>query len=104
MIDLWLALLPILLALTISPARTIWVILLLLTPKGALTALGFVVGMVSAMMTQGIIFGALFSLVGLTSEQSSGQLATVVSVLFLVAGIIMLAGAAKFIFQDDEDD
>ena len=88
----------------ISPARTIWVILLLKTPKGAFTALAFVVGMVAAMMAQGIIFGALFSLVGLTSEQSSGQLATVVSVLFLVAGIIMLAGAAKFIFQDDEDD
>ncbi len=102
--DLWLALLPILLALMISPARTIWVILLLHTPKGAFTALGFVVGMVAAMMAQGIIFGALFSLVGLTSEQSSGQLATVVSVLFLVAGIIMLAGAAKFIFQDDEED
>jgi len=39
MTDLWLALLPILLAMLISPARTIAVILLLHTPKHALTAM-----------------------------------------------------------------
>jgi len=104
MSDLWLALLPILLAMMISPARTIWVILLLHTPKGALTALAFVGGMLSAMMAQGIILGFLFSLVGLTAKQRSGELETVVSVLFVVAGIIMLAGASKFIFQNDDDD
>ena len=56
------------------------------------------------MMTQGIIFGVLFSLIGLAAEGRSGTLEIVVSVLFVVAGIIMLVGALRFFFQDDEDD
>ena len=91
MSELWLALLPILLAMLISPAGTIAVILLLHTPKKALTAFAYVYGMVTSMMVQGIIFGFLFSFVGLISEERGGDLATVVSVLFIVAGIIMLA-------------
>jgi len=63
MTGLWLALLPILLAMLISPARTIAVILLLHTPQGALTAFAYVCGMVTSMMVQGIIFGTLLSLV-----------------------------------------
>ena len=64
MSNLWLALLPILLAMLISPARTIAVILLLHTPKQAVTVLGFVGGMINAMIVQGIIIGSLFSFVG----------------------------------------
>ena len=104
MSELWLALLPILLAMLISPARTLAVILLLHTPKQGLTAFVFVCGMVSSMMVQGIIFGFLLSIVGLTADQRAGDLATVVSTLFVVAGLILLAGASKFIFQDDDDD
>jgi hypothetical protein len=47
MSELWLALLPILLAMLISPARTLAVILLLHTPKHGLTAFAYVSGMVS---------------------------------------------------------
>jgi len=104
MIELWLALLPILLAILISPARTIVVILLLHTPKGALTAFAFVCGMVSSMMVQGILFGFLLSFVGLTMDERGAELTAVVSVLFILVGIIMLTGAAKFIFQEEEDD
>jgi threonine/homoserine/homoserine lactone efflux protein len=104
MTDLWLALLPILLAMLISPARTIAVILLLHTPKQALTAFTYVCGLVSSMMVQGIILGFLFSFVGLTMDEREAELTTLVSVLFILVGIIMLTGAAKFIFQDEEDD
>lgn len=104
MSDLWLALLPLLLAMLISPARTIAVIMLLHTPKKGLTAFAYVCGMVTSMMMQGIIFGFLFSFIGLTTEERSADLATIVSVLFIVAGIIMLVGAAKFIFQEEDDD
>jgi threonine/homoserine/homoserine lactone efflux protein len=102
--ELWLALLPVLLAMLISPARTIAVIMLLHTPKQAVTASAYVGGMVSSMMVQGIIFGFLLSFVGLTTEQRAGDLATVVAVLFIVVGIVMLVGASKFIFQEEDDD
>lgn len=104
MSDLWLALLPILLAMLISPARTIAVILLLHTPKQALTAFTFVCGMVTSMMLQGILFGFLFTFVGLTMEERGPELTTLVSVLFILVGIIMMTGAAKFFFQEEDDD
>jgi threonine/homoserine/homoserine lactone efflux protein len=104
MSDLWLALLPILLAMLISPARTITVILLLHTPKQALTAFTYVCGMITAMMIQGILFGFLFSFVGLTMDERGPELMVVVSVMFILVGIIMLTGAAKFIFQEEDDD
>lgn len=87
----------------ISPARTLAVILLLHTPKKAATAFAYVVGMIGAMLVQGILLGFLMSIVGLTVEQRGGDLATVVSILFVVTGIILLVGGSKFIFQDDDD-
>ena len=104
MSELWIALLPILLAMLISPARTIAVILLLHTPKQALTAFTFVCGLVSAMMVQGILFGLLFSFVGLTMDERGAELTAIVSVLFILVGIIMLTGAAKFVFKEEDDD
>lgn len=104
MTELWLALLPILLAMLISPARTIAVILLLHTPKQALTAFAYVCGLVSAMLVQGILLGSLFSFVGLTMDERGPELMVVVSVMFILVGIIMLTGAAKFLFQEDDDD
>ena len=104
MAELWLALLPILLAMLISPARTIAVILLLHTPDAVLTAFAYVCGMVSSMMVQGIIIGSLLSIVGLTADQRAAELDTVVAVLFVVVGVIMLVGASKFIFQEEDDN
>jgi threonine/homoserine/homoserine lactone efflux protein len=78
--------------------------MLLHTPKQAVTASAYVGGMVSSMMVQGIIFGFLLSFVGLTTEQRAGDLATVVAVLFIVVGIVMLVGASKLIFQEEDDD
>jgi threonine/homoserine/homoserine lactone efflux protein len=104
MSELWIALLPILLAMLISPARTIAVILLLHTPKQALTAFTFVCGLVSAMMIQGILFGFLISFVCLTIDEREAELTAIVSALFILVGIIMLTGATKFIFKEEDDD
>ena len=103
MSELWANLLPILAVMFISPARTLAVILLLHTPKKAITALAYVVGMIGAMMVQGVLLGFLMSVVGLTVEKRGGDLATVVSILFVVTGIILLVGGSKFVFQDDDD-
>jgi hypothetical protein len=87
----------------ISPARTLAVILLLHTPKKAVTAFTYVLRMINAMMVQGVLLGFLMSVVGLTVANRGGDLATVVSVLFVVTGIVLLVGGSKFVFQDDDD-
>lgn len=103
MANLWMDLLPILAVMFISPARTLAVILLLHTPKKGVTAFSYVVGMIGAMMAQGVLLGFLMSIVGLTVSRRGGDLMTVVSLLFVVTGIILLVGASKFVFQDDDD-
>ena len=92
---MWLALLPVLLALMISPARTLAVILLLHTPKSWRTALAFVGGMATVMMFQAILFGFGMSIVGLASEDLGGDFSLVAALLYLFGGIILLAGAFK---------
>jgi hypothetical protein len=87
----------------VSPARTLAVILLLHTPKKGVTAFTYVVGMICSMMVQGLLLGFLMTVVGLSVERRGGDLMTVVSILFVVVGIILLVGASKFIFQDDDD-
>ena len=93
--DMWLDLLPVLFAMMISPARTLAVILLLHTPRSTATALTYVLGMVSAMMLQGAAFGAAMSVVGLTASDRSADLSVFVGALFVVGGVVLLAGAFK---------
>jgi len=93
--DMWINLLPVLFAMMISPARTLAVLLLLHTPRATATALSYVLGMVSAMMAQGAALGAAMSLVGLTGSDRSSDLSIFVGALFLVGGVILLAGAVK---------
>jgi hypothetical protein len=52
--------------------------------------------MVSAMLVQGAALGAAMSLVGLTGSDRSADLSIFVGALFLVGGVILLAGAFKF--------
>ena len=92
---MWADLLPILLAMMISPARTLALIILLHTPRSVATALAYVAGMVVAMLVQGGGLGAAMSMVGLTADDRSGDLGVVVGALFLVGGVILLAGAFK---------
>ncbi|MGI9585355.1 MAG: GAP family protein [Acidimicrobiia bacterium] len=94
--EMWIDLLPILLAMMISPARTLAVILLLHTPRSTSTAFSYVMGMLSAMMVQGAALGAAMSLVGLTGSDRSADLSVFVATLFVVGGVILLAGAFKF--------
>jgi hypothetical protein len=92
---MWSDLAPVLLAMMISPARTLAVIILLHTPRSTSTALSYVVGMISAMMIQGAAFGAAMSLVGLTSADRASDLSVFVGTLFVVGSVVLLAGAFK---------
>jgi hypothetical protein len=93
--DIWIELLPVLFALMISPARTLALILLLHTPRSTATALSYVLGMVTAMMLQGAALGAAMSIIGLTADDRSADLSVFVGALFVVGGVILLAGAFK---------
>lgn len=93
--DMWTDLVPVVLVMMISPARTLAVIMLLHTPRSTTTALGYVSGMVSAMMIQGAAFGAAMSVVGLTSADRSSDLTVFVGALFVVGAVVLLAGAFK---------
>jgi hypothetical protein len=94
--DMWIDLLPVLFAMMISPARTLAVILLLHTPRSTTAALSYVLGMVSAMMVQGAALGAAMNIVGLTGSDRSSDLSIFVATLFVVGGVVLLAGAFKF--------
>ena len=54
---MWTGLAPVLLAMVFSTARILAVIILLHAPQGTTTALGYVLGMISAMMIQGAALG-----------------------------------------------
>lgn len=92
---MWVELLPVLLAMMVSPARTLAVILLLHTPRSSATALSYVLGMVCAMMVQGASLGAVMSIIGLTTSDRSSDLTVVVGTLFVVGGVILVVGAVK---------
>ncbi|MGI9529966.1 MAG: GAP family protein [Acidimicrobiia bacterium] len=95
MSDMWLDLLPVLFAMMISPARTLAVILLLHTPRSMTTAFSYVVGMLAAMMVQGVGLAVGMNVIGLTGADRSDDLATVVGTLFVVGGVVLLVGAFK---------
>jgi hypothetical protein len=97
MSNMWSDLVPVLLAMMISPARTLAVIILLHTPRSTTTALGYVVGMISAMMVQGAGMGIVMSAVGLASADRSSELSVFVGALFIVSSVVLFAGAFKIL-------
>jgi hypothetical protein len=92
---MWADLAPVLLAMMISPARTLAVIILLHTPRPKFTAVSYVMGMIAAMMVQGAALAVGMRLVGLTADERAAELATFIGALFVVGGIVLLTGAAK---------
>jgi len=97
MSDMWSDLVLVLIAMMISPARTLAVIILLHTPRSTTTALGYVVGMISAMMVQGAALGTIMSAIGLASADRSSELSVFVGALFVVGSVILFAGAFKIL-------
>lgn len=93
--DMWVDLAPVLFAMMISPARTLAVIILLRTPRKAVTSLAYVGGMVTAMMVQGASMGLLMRTIGLTEAAQAASLQTFIGTLFLVGGILLLVGAVR---------
>lgn len=104
MSELWFDLLPIAVAMAITPGRLIALILLLHTRQAVLTSLTFVGGMISNMLIEGLAFALIFSLTGVFAVEEGAEPPAIIAILFVVIGILMLVGAAKVIFHSEDED
>ena len=104
MSDLWLELMPIAVATAITPGRILALILLFHTPRAVFTSLAFVGGMISNMLIEGLAFALIFSLTGVFDVDEGAGPPAIMAILFVVIGILMLVGAAKVIFQEEDED
>lgn len=104
MTELWLDLIPIAVAMAITPGRLIALILLLHTRQAVLTSLTFVGGMITNLLIEGLAFALIFSLTGIFAVEGAEGPPTIIAILFVVIGILMLVGAAKVIFQAEDED
>lgn len=104
MTELWLDLIPIAVAMAITPGRLIALILLLHTRQAVLTSLTFVGGMITNLLIEGLAFALIFSLTGIFAVEGAEGPPTIIAIIFVVIGILMLVGAAKVIFQAEDED
>lgn len=88
----------------ITPGRLIALILLLHTRQAVLTSLTFVGGMITNLLIEGLAFALIFSLTGIFAVEGAEGPPTIIAILFVVIGILMLVGAAKVIFQAEDED
>jgi len=104
MSELWIDLLPIAVAMAITPGRLIALILLLHTKHAVLTSLAFVGGMATNMLIEGLAFALIFSFTGVFDVEEAAGPPAVIAILFVVIGVLMLVGAAKVLFTSEDED
>ncbi|UCG25200.1 MAG: GAP family protein [Chloroflexota bacterium] len=102
--EMWLDLLPIAIAMAITPGRLIALILLFHTRRPISTSLAFVGGMASNMLIEGLAFALLFSVSGIFAVDEGAGPPAIVAILFVIIGVLMLVGAARVIFQADDEE
>jgi len=101
---MWLRLLPIAIISAITPLKISAMILLFRTPRGGLTGAAYVVGVASAMLTQGIVMVIIFAVFGVIATLGREAGETVSFGLLVVLGMLMLVGALRLHFHDHDDD
>ena len=104
MSDLWLDLLPIAIAMAVTPGRLLALILLFNSKQAVPTSLAFVGGMVTNMLIEGLAFTLIFSITGVFDVEEGAGPPAIFAILFVVIGILMLVGAAKVIFHEEDED
>jgi len=102
--ELWIALLPLVVAMAIVPGRFLVLILLFHTKQAVVNALAFVAGMASTMLIEGLAFALIFNLTGALSVEGSDGPPAIIAILYLVIGVLMLVMAAKQIFQKEDEE
>ena len=104
MIDLWAALVPLIVASAVLPAPITITILLLRAGAGRITAVAWVGGLAAVRLAQGIVFGLVLDRAATTGGGGADGPGPIASTLLLVVAVAFLAGAvAKILRQPDED-
>jgi threonine/homoserine/homoserine lactone efflux protein len=104
MSELWQDLLPIAVAMAITPGRLLALILLFHTERAVLTSLAFVGGMASNMLIEGLAFALIFSISGVFDTENGAGPPAILAILLLVMGVLLLVAAAKVIFHSEDED
>jgi threonine/homoserine/homoserine lactone efflux protein len=104
MSDLWLELLPIAVAMAMTPGRLLALLLLFKTGRPGLTSTAFVGGMGSNMLIEGLVFALIFSITGVFDAGDATGPPAILAILLIVMGILMLVAAAKVKFHKEDED
>jgi hypothetical protein len=103
MADVFVDLIPLILAATLAPVFPIIVLLLLQSERGLGKAIAFVVAAVTVRLVQGVIFGLVFR--SAVEAESAAGLQLIAPTLLTVVGILLLvAGVKKVRKEDDGED
>jgi threonine/homoserine/homoserine lactone efflux protein len=104
MLDLWAALVPLMVASAVLPVPITITILLLRADSGRITAVAWVGGLIAVRLAQGIVFGLVLDRAVATGEGGTDGPGPIASTLLLVVAIAFFASAAaKLLRQPDED-
>ncbi len=104
MLDLWAALVPLIVASAVLPVPITVTILLLRAEAGRITAVAWVGGLAAVRLAQGIVFGLVLDRAAAAGGGGADGPGPIASTLLLVVAIVFLAGAAaKLLRQPDED-
>lgn len=98
--DLWSTLLPLLLGSAVVPVQATITIVLLETRAGVRNASAWIAGMLAVKLTQGLLFGFVFTAVDHDTESNN----VVVSAMILLVGIAFLVLAFRALVRPKTDD
>ena len=103
MTDVFVDLIPLIVAATLAPIFPIIVLLLLQSERGLGKAIAFVIGAVTVRLAQGVIFGLVFR--SAVEAESAAGLQLIAPTLLTILGILLLvAGVKKVRKEDDGED
>ncbi len=102
MTDVFVDLIPLIVAATLAPVFPIIVLLLLQSERGLGKAIAFVVGAVTMRLAQGVIFGLVFA--SAVEAETAAGLQLIAPTLLTVVGILLLVAGVKKVRQEEDGE
>lgn len=102
MADIFVDLIPLIIAAVLAPIFPIIVLLLLQSERGLGKAIAFVIGAVTVRLLQGAIFGLVFA--SAVEAESAAGLQLIAPTLLTVVGILLLAAGVKKVRKEEDSE